>query len=90
MQRLEISNHAFECHVLDETGRYGEAIECYAAKNKQVVYVDEYQPSSAKITLGDPIYRGSSETESLRIGRIAAPSPIGILIVLGIIYLLTR
>lgn len=84
MQRLT------RCQTLDTQGRYEEAITCYTEKAKQIVYVNEYQPSSAKITQGDPIYRKSSETERLQIGRLAEPSPIAILIILGIIYFITR
>jgi hypothetical protein len=56
-----------------------------------VVYVDEYQPSQAYVRLGqDPIYKTSADDERIRIRRLAVPSPIGILIILGLIYLITR
>lgn len=56
-----------------------------------VVYVDEYQPSSARLLLGqDPIYKTSKDDERIRIRRLAAPSPIGILIIFGLLYLITR
>lgn len=35
---------------------------------KQIVFVDEYQPSSATLTLNDPIYTKSQDTENIRIG----------------------
>lgn len=63
------------CQTLDDQGRYAEAIVCYTKASKQIVHADERQPLS-------------SETE--RLNRVAEPSPIGILIVLGIIYFLTR
>jgi len=56
-----------------------------------VVYVDEYEPSSAQVRLGqDPFYKTSRDDERIRIRRLAVPSPIGILIILGLIYLITR
>jgi len=56
-----------------------------------VVYVDEYQPSSAYLRLGqDPIYKTSRDDERIWIRRLVVPSPIGILIVFGLIYLLTQ
>ncbi|MBA7490863.1 hypothetical protein ES702_01406 [subsurface metagenome] len=68
-----------KCDVLDEQGRYKEAIICY---------VTEYQP--AKLKLGDPSYPTSQKSETLQIRRVTAPaSPaIGILIILGLALVL--
>jgi len=62
----------------------------------QVVYVNEYQPSSASLKIDDPIYKVSSDDEKIRVGKIAVPSPllfaIPIITVGGIIalYYLTK
>jgi len=62
----------------------------------QIVYVDEYQPSSASLTLQDPIYKISQDNERIRVGKLAAPSPALIIIPLiviggiGLLYLAMR
>jgi len=56
----------------------------------QVICEDEYAPSCARLVLGDPIYKKSGRSELIRIRAVAPPSPIGILILLGIFYLLVR
>ncbi|MCJ7635795.1 hypothetical protein MUP77_25815 [Candidatus Bathyarchaeota archaeon] len=50
----------------------------------EVVYVDEYQPSSASLKIGqDPIYKGSSESETI---RVAVPAvPVLALILVGLV-----
>jgi len=68
-----------KCDILDEQGRYKQAIICYET---------EYQPSSAKLKLGDPFYQTSHKTETLQIRRVAAPPATGFLILLGIFGLL--
>ena len=76
MKPSEISDHAYPCHVLDELGRYEEAVACYTARGQRVVVVNEYQPS---------------RIETIQVRRVAAPQPvIGILIIFGLIYLFTR
>ena len=74
-------NQLTKCDVLDEQGRYREAIVCYET---------EYQPSSASVKIGDPFYQTSRKTETLQIRRVAVPpSPaIGILIILGLAIVL--
>ena len=49
-----------------------------------VVYVNEYQPSSATLKLGDPIYTASKEKEKIQVGKLA-PSPISYLIPLIVV-----
>jgi hypothetical protein len=62
----------------------------------QVVYVDEYQPSSASLTLQDPIYKVSQDNERIRIGKAGLPSyaiillPLIVIGGIGLIYLATR
>ena len=40
----------------------------------QIEYIDEYQPSSASLTLQDPIYKVSQDNERIRIGKAGLPS----------------
>ena len=48
----------------------------------EVIYVDEYQPSSAFLRIGqDPIYRESGESETIRVATPAMP----ILAVVGLV-----
>lgn len=58
-----------------------------------IIYVNEYQPSSAHIKLGDkPIYRQSSESEIIRVTTPTTPilAVIGLITGVGlIIYALT-
>jgi hypothetical protein len=49
----------------------------------QVVYVNEYQPSSAKVVLGDPIYKKSYRTESIRVAPAVDVVPIALILVLA-------
>jgi hypothetical protein len=43
----------------------------------QVIYVNEYQPSSATLKIGgDPIYKVSGDDEKIRVGKVAVPSPL--------------
>ena len=61
----------------------------------QVVYVNEYQPSSASLKINDPIYKLSKDDEKIRVGKITL-SPllfaIPILAIGGIVavYYLTK
>jgi hypothetical protein len=56
----------------------------------QIVYVDEYQPSSARVTLGDPIFQKSTQAERIQVRKLGAPSPIGMLLIVGILYFVLR
>lgn len=36
-----------------------------------IVYIDEYQPSSASLQLGkDPVYQVSKDSEQIRVGKL--------------------
>jgi len=54
---------------------------------QKIVYVDEYQPSSACVTIGkdDPFYKISSEAENIRVGKLAVPpATVGVLLILAL------
>jgi len=54
----------------------------------QIVYVKEYQPSSAALQLGDPIYGRSVDDEHIRIG---APNWLILIPFVGLfLWLVTR
>jgi len=39
-----------------------------------IVYVDQYEPSTASLKLTDPIYKVSQDNEQIRVGRVALPT----------------
>jgi len=40
-----------------------------------IVYIDEYEPSSASLQLQDPIYKVSQSQEQIQVGKLQAPAP---------------
>lgn len=39
-----------------------------------VIYVDEYEPSTASVELRDPIYKVSEDNEQITVGKVALPT----------------
>ena len=39
-----------------------------------IVYVDEYEPSSASLQVTDPIYKISQNAERITVGRVGIPT----------------
>ena len=39
-----------------------------------IVYVDEYEPSTASLKLTDPIYKVSQDNERITVGKVALPT----------------
>lgn len=50
-----------------------------------IIYVDEYQPSSASLQLGkDPVYQVSQDSEQIRVGKLEI-SPTMILVPIAVV-----
>lgn len=62
----------------------------------QIIYVDEYEPSSASLEVGqDPIYKVSAESEQIRVRALQAPmNYVGPILLIGslaaVAYLIWR
>ena len=53
-----------------------------------IVYVNEYEPSKAQVTIGnqDPLYKKSANNEAIYVRKLApTPSPLAIILGIGVV-----
>lgn len=50
-----------------------------------VIYIDEYEPSSASIQLQDPIYKVSQDNEQIRVRKAGITPPVLYLLPIAIV-----